>query len=285
MSIISIFRQSKSHQKSSFNHLFSCNEITNQNSSFNKNLNEKNIVITLNEDNDFVTYNFSRNEENKLLKKRIEARSEFLDREAREAYQNHKINEKLELEKIGIHKKIRTVLQSKKEQLRKEFLICFGNTNRDELIKHFKSPSELANACLKGSIAILNKKGLSKQNLISFVLHMDEAGLPHCHVIYNDYSFEKNTTATQIAIKKHSDKDKKSQYKLRILEFSEYQDLLANEMQLTRGEKGSRRKHLDIQNYKNLKESEDATKLTKKSIFKSATYLRQQQRQKDLTIK
>ena len=179
---------------------------------------------------------------------------------------------------MGINRKIRTVLQSKKEQLKKEFLVCFGNTTRDKLMEHYKTPQMLANACLKGSLAILKKKGLDKENLISLVVHFDEKGLPHCHTIFNDYNFKEHTTSTQIAIKKHSDKDKKVQYQLKIKEFSEFQDVLAETIQLKRGEKGSRRKHLEINDFKNLKEKEkQQQQITKKSIFKSATYTKQKQ--------
>lgn len=285
MAIVSIFRQSKAHQKSSFNHLFNCQELTNQDIQNNPNLHEKNIVISLNDKNEFISAGFCRTENNDKIKKRVEERARFLDESAREAYQKYKINEKLEFEKLGINKKIRTVLQSKKEQLQKEFLIAFGNTSRDELMAHYKTPEKLANACLNGSLAILKKKGLDKQNLISLVLHMDEAGVPSAHIIYNDYSFLEHTTATQIAIKKHNDKDKKEQYKLKIKEFSEFQDLLAETLNLKRGEKGSKRKHLDIQDYKNSKEKEKLQlKIIKKSIFKSATYTKQQKTREQLTI-
>lgn len=278
MEIVSIFRQSKAHQKSSFNHLFSCQEITNQDLTVNPNLHQKNIVISLNEKDEFISAKFCRTQNNEKIKKKIEERAEKLDKQAREDYKQHKINEKLELEKMGISKKIRTVLQSKKEQLQKEFLICFGNTTRDKLMQHYKTPENIANACLNGSLAILKKKGLNKKNIISLVVHFDEKGLPHCHTIYNDYSSLHNTTATQIAIKKHLDKNKKEQYKLKIKEFSEFQDILANSMQLKRGEKGSRRKHLDIQDFKNLKEKEkQQQQITKKSIFKSAIYNKQRQ--------
>ena len=278
MEIVAIFRQSKANQKSSFNHLFNCQELTNQDQTIHPNLNEKNIVISLNENNEFISANFCRTENNDKIKKRIEERAKFLDESAREAYQKHKINEKLELEKMGINRKIRTVLQSKKEQLQKEFLVCFGNTTRDKLMEHYKTPQMLANACLKGSLAILKKKGLDKENLISLVVHFDEKGLPHCHTIFNDYNFKEHTTSTQIAIKKHSDKDKKVQYQLKIKEFSEFQDVLAETIQLKRGEKGSRRKHLEINDFKNLKEKEkQQQQITKKSIFKSATYTKQKQ--------
>ena len=286
MEIVAIFRQSKAHQKSSMNHLFNCQEITNQDLTVNPNLHQKNIVISLNEKDEFISANFSRTENNEKIKKRVEERAKFLDEGARAEYQKHKINEKMELEKMGINRKIRTVLQSKKEQLQKEFLVCFGNTTRDKLMEHYKTPQMLANACLKGSLAILKKKGLDKENLISLVVHFDEKGLPHCHTIYNDYNFKEHTTSTQIAIKKHSDKPKKEQYQLKIKEFSEFQDVLAETMQLKRGEKGSRRKHLDIEDYKNLKEKEkQQQQITKKSIFKSAIYNKQRQRQiGELTI-
>ncbi len=284
MSIVSIFRQSKAHQKSSMNHLFNCQEITNQDLTVNPNLHQKNIVISLNENDEFISANFCRTENNDKIKKRIEDRAQMLDESAREAYQKHKINEKLELEKMGISKKIRTVLQSKKEQLQKEFLVCFGNTTRSELMAHYKTAENVANACLKGSLAILKKKGLDKKNLISLVLHFDEKGLPHSHIIYNDYSFKEHTTATQIANKKDNQKDKKKQYQDKIKEFSEFQDILAQSMQLKRGEKGSRRKHLDIQDFKNLKEKEQQKEqITKKSIFKSAIYTNQKNREQ-LTI-
>lgn len=285
MQIVSIFRQSKSNQKSSFNHLFSCNELTNQDPTINPNLNEKNIVISLNENNEFISANFCRTENNDKIKKKIEERAFLIDEKARQEYKQHKINEKLELEKMGINRKIRTVLQSKKEQLQKEFLVCFGNTTRDKLMEHYKNPQMLANACLKGSLAILKKKGLDKENLISLVVHFDEKGLPHCHTIYNDYNFKEHTTSTQIAIKKHSDKPKKEQYQLKIKEFSDFQDVLAETMQLKRGEKGSRRKHLEISDYKNLKEKEkQQQQITKKSIFKSAVYTKQQKNREQLTI-
>lgn len=278
MQIVSIFRQSKAHQKSSMNHLFNCQEITNQDLTVNPNLHQKNIVISLNEKDEFISAKFCRTENNEKIKKKIEERAEKLDKEAREDYKHHKINEKSELEKMGISKKIRTVLQSKKEQLQKEFLIAFGNTTRDKLMQHYKTPENLANACLKGSLAILKKKGLDKKNLISLVLHFDEKGVPHCHTIYNDYNFKEHTTSTQISIKKHSDKDKKVQYQLKIKEFSEFQDVIADALNLKRGEKGSRRKHLDIQDFKNLKEKEkQQQQITKKSIFKSATYTKQKQ--------
>ena len=37
MEIVAIFRQSKANQKSSFNHLFNCQELTNQDQTINPN--------------------------------------------------------------------------------------------------------------------------------------------------------------------------------------------------------------------------------------------------------
>jgi hypothetical protein len=199
MSIIAIFRQSKASQKSSFRHLFNCNEITNQSPENNPNLNHKNIAVSIDsKTGKFISCYFSRNGKSEKIINKIEERAQELDQLSREDYKKHKTEEKTTMQSLGISKKIRTVLQSKKEQLQKEFLICFGNTSRSELMAHYKTPENLANACLVGALAVLKKKGLDKNNLISLVVHFDEKGLPHSHIIYNDYSFKEHTTATQI---------------------------------------------------------------------------------------
>jgi hypothetical protein len=280
MSIVSIFRQSKAHQKSSFNHLFNCQELTNQDPAKNPNTAQINLYYKIN-NNKIEMLEFSRNGNNQNIINEVQETSKKLDELARSDYQKHKINEKIELQKLGITKKNRTILQSK--DLKKEFIIAFGNTTRKELMAHYKTPESLGNACLAGAFAILEKKGLDKKNLICAVVHFDEVGLPHCNIIINDYSFSQHTTATQLDKKKDPTKNIKEQYKSHIKHFSEYQDILAQTMQLKRGEKGSRRKHLEISDYKNFKEKENQ-QTHKNSIFKSSLFTKQQKQREQLTI-
>lgn len=226
--------QAKSGNVSSNNHLYNQQDKENENKDFNKNQNEENLLITYNKENDnFSLTKFVRNGKNEKLREQQNQREKNLDEEARADYKLHKIQEKQK----NPGKKIRTDLQSK--NLKKEFIIAFGNTSRDELMKIDKK--ELAQKCLNGAIAVLKAKQLDKKNLIGIVMHFDEKGQPHAHVQYNCYSFSQKTTDTQLE-KCINKNDKKQQTKDRLQKFSDYQTILADSMGLERGLKAQKDK-------------------------------------------
>lgn len=247
--------QAKSGNVSSNNHLYNQQDLENQNQDFNKNQNESNVLIAYNSELDRFEINyFLRNGNNEILRDKQSQREKNLDLEARADYKKHKLLEKEKNPK----KKIRTELQSK--NLKKEFIIAFGDTSREELMKISKE--DLSRKCFKGALAVLKEKKLSSKNLIGIVLHYDEKGQPHAHVQYNSYSFSHKTTDTQLE-KCLNKNDKKQQTKDRLQKFSDYQTTLAEAMGLERGLKGSKRQNLTINEIRAKKAQEEAANALK----------------------
>lgn len=246
--------QAKSGEVSSDNHIYNLQDLDNQNDKFNPNLNEENILLTYNSDkNNYSLQKFKRDNNNQEMRDKQKAFAENLDKQARADYKLHKLEEKAK----NPQKKIRTDLQSK--NLKKEFVIGFGNTTREEVMKMGKK--EIAQKCLNGALAILKAKQLEPKNLIGIAVHFDEKGLPHAHVQYNCYSFKEKTTDTQL--EKCLNKDKKKQFKDRTQKFSDYQSTLAEAMGLERGLKGSKRANLTVNEIRAKKAQEEAEKATK----------------------
>lgn len=252
MRITAIYRQAKSKQKSSLNHLLLVNEITNQERELNPNCLENDILITFNDNSKFEFIEYSRNlaQDNSNLIKLIEDKEVLLYEDAKLDYEKHKTAEKL----ANPTKKIRTKLQPKIDTLRKEYIIGFGNQSgnltRAELLSHFNNDKQqLANSIINGAIACLEHKQLSAKNILGITLHLSEKGLPHAHVIYQDYSFSQHTTGNQLDKKLDANIDKKTAYKNKIQHFAEYQDILANAMNLNRGQRNSRTKNQSIREF------------------------------------
>ena len=238
MGNIGIFREAKINQISSLNHLFNEQEIRNQNPEFNKNLNNENKCIIYDSKIDtFKTLVFKRNSENQKAIDSFKRREDNLDKLARDDYTNHKLKEKEKNPK----KKIRTVLQSK--NLKKEFGIFLGG---DKVIN---DKADFEKRALNTAIKILEKKGLSKENLLSLTIHYDEK-TPHIHCQYNDYSFKHKTTGTECQKVRFVDGlDKKQIRKINRDKFGEFQDLVAQEMGMERGKKGSKAKNISKSQY------------------------------------
>lgn len=252
MRITAIYRQAKSDQKSSLSHLLLVNEITNQEKDLNPNYLENDILITFNDDLKPQCIEYSRNldRDNSDLIKLIEDKEVLLYEDAKLDYEKHKTAEKL----ANPDKKIRTKLQPKIDTLRKEFIIGFGNQSgnltRAELLAQFhNNKQELANSIIDGAIACLEHKQLSAKNILGITLHLSEKGLPHAHVIYQDYSFSQHTTGNQLDKKQNPEIDKKTAYKNKIQHFAEYQDILAGAMNLKRGQRNGRTKNQSIREF------------------------------------
>ena len=252
MRITAIYRQAKSKQKSSLNHLLLVNEITNQERELNPNCLENDILITFNDNSKFEFIEYSRNlaQDNSNLIKLIEDKEVLLYEDAKLDYEKHKTAEKL----ANPTKKIRTKLQPKIDTLRKEYIIGFGNQSgnltRAELLSHFNNDKQqLANSIINGAIACLEHKQLSAKNILGITLHLSEKGLPHAHIIYQDYSFSQHTTGNQLDKKLDASIDKKIAYKNKIQHFAKYQDILARAMNLERGQRNSRTKNQSIREF------------------------------------
>lgn len=260
MKIIAIYRQAKRNQKSSLSHLLVVNEMTNQNPELNPNHLENDILITINNDNqqpEFIEYSRNLGHDNNHLVKLIEDKETQLYSEAQSDYENHKKQEKL----ANPTKKIRTKLQPKIETLRKEFIIGFGNQfgnlNRTELLAHFNNDKQqLMNSIIDGAIACLEHKQLSTKNILGITVHFSEKGLPHAHIVYQDYSFSQHTTGNQLDKKINPSTDKKTAYKNKIQHFAKYQDILADAMNLNRGQRNSRTKNQSIREFEKTMEIE-----------------------------
>lgn len=229
-----IFRQAAKAKRSTYNHLFNTQSVQNQNIKHNPNLNNENTVIVY-DDGKFEKDTFKRNG--------LENYEHFinyenqLDEEAREHYKQYKIQEKKE----NPHKRVRTKLQSK--DLKKEFVIALGGD------KNIGNKEDFEDKILKTTIAVLEKKGLDKSNLICIAIHYDEK-TPHAHIIYNDYSKLHHTTGTEYCKIRYKDGlDKKQLRQLNRDKFAEFQDLVADNMGMERGQRNSRVKHLENYEY------------------------------------
>ncbi len=229
MANIGVFREAKINQISSLNHLFNTHEQTNQNPLINPNLaNNNSCYIWDNEASTTKLMEFKRDGNNQDVIDLLRKKEISLDKEAREDYKKHKLNEKAN----NPGKKIRTVLQSK--NLKKEFGIFLGG---DMLITN---RAEFEAKALKTAIKVLEKKGLSEKNLLSLTVHFDEK-TPHIHCQYVDYSWKHKTTGTEHCKTRFvQGMDKKQLRKLNRDNFAEFQDLVADGMGMQRGQRNSK---------------------------------------------
>jgi hypothetical protein len=234
MGTIAIFRQAAKAKRSTYNHLFNTQSVQNQNIKHNPNLNNENTVIVY-DDGKFEKDTFKRNGlQNYECFHNYENQ---LDEEAREHYKQHKLKQKAE----NPHKRVRTKLQSK--DLKKEFVIALGGD------KKIGNKEDFEDKILKTAIAVLEKKGLDKSNLICIAIHYDEK-TPHAHIIYNDYSKLHHTTGTEYCkIRNKDGLDKKQLRQLNRDKFAEFQDLVADSMGMERGRRKSKEKHLENYEY------------------------------------
>lgn len=259
MTTIAIFRQAKKEQISTNNHLFNQQEIRNQYSKNNPNLTNKNTLIYF-EDGKLQKREFQRNGNNDDLVKQFNAKAEQLDKIAREEYKAHKTAEKL----ANPSKKIRTVLQTK--DLKKEFGIFLGGD------KNIGNKEDFEVKIVKSALAILQKKGLDKSNIISIVIHFDEK-TPHAHITYNDFSSLHKTTGLEFGkIRQKEGLNKQQLLKLNRDKFGEFQDILAENMGMDRGKRDSKQVNISkTQYYKNMANNKnDVIELSKNLELKTA---------------
>ena len=233
MANIAIYREANKHEISTFNHLINTQDIKNQDPEKNPNLGKTNLLIYV-EDGEFKEYEFKRDGNNQSDIDMLHTIERELDKEAREHYKEHKTKEKL----ANPDKKIRTVLQS--TDLRKEFVLAIGGDRQiDE--------STFAEKVKKTVDAVMDAKGLDRGNIIGIFIHNDEK-TTHVHCQYNDYSKQYCTTSAQHArpkmTKGMTKKTKSNLIKLQREEFGKFQDIVAENLEMERGEKGSQAKHL-----------------------------------------
>lgn len=268
--IIAIFRKAKKGKVSSRRHLYLIHDFFNQQRINNQNINQDNVVLTYNKEDDSISFDlYKRNKTFNV--KPLKDRENEIDKKARADYTAFKEEQKL-LEKSLAEKECRkpkritTVLRT--ENLTKEFVIAFGSTDKEnkltrEDLPFTKDKFEFSKMVMDGVEAILEKQGLTvKDNLISACIHYDEAGLPGVHCQYNDYSFTHKTTASELFRCRDKTLTKKEQWKVQNETFSVLQDTLATAMKLQRGEKNSKRRHLEINAYRvqeQLKQIADVT--------------------------
>jgi hypothetical protein len=259
MTTIAIFRQAKKAQISTNNHLFNQQEIRNQHHKNNPNLTNENTVIYV-EDGELVKKTFNRNGLNADLVQLFSDKAKQLDELARANYKAHKTAEK----QANPSKKIRTVLQTK--DLKKEFGIFLGGD------KFIGNKAEFEQKIVKSALAILEKKGLDKSNIISIVIHFDEK-TPHAHIIYNDFSRLHKTTGQELGkIRQKEGLNKQQLLKLNRANFGEFQDILAENMGMERGKKDSKQVNISkTQYYENMANNKnDVIELSKNLELKTA---------------
>jgi hypothetical protein len=270
--IIAIFRKAKKNQLSSKKHLYILQDFFNQIQKNNPNINQENVLLTYNQETSNIDFQlYKRDGKNDVDIEALESRENQIDVKARADYTTFKEEQRL-LEKSLAEKdnrkpkRISTVLQSK--QLTKEFIIAFGSVDKEkkltrEDLPFTKDNFEFSKKVIGGVAAVLEKQGLTvKDNLIAISIHYDEAGLPHAHVQYNDYSFKHHTTASELFRCRDKNLTKKEQWKVQNETFSILQDTLADSMKLKRGEKNSKKKNLEINSYRfqeQLKQIADVT--------------------------
>jgi hypothetical protein len=234
MANISIYREAKVGKISSYHHLVCQQDFSNQDEKNNPNKEKSNLMFYI-ENGEYKYREFYRDGTNQDLMESLKTKELELDKFAREDYKAHKTKEKL----ANPDKKVRTVLQSK--NLKKEFVLAIGG---DQDIK----PSEFANKVIKTVDAVLKEKGLNRENIIGVFVHRDEMGAIHGHVIFNEYSALHKTTANQLGKPKIPNGATKKQIsdivKKHHEDFGRFQDIVAENMGMQRGEKGSKAKHL-----------------------------------------
>lgn len=255
MANIGIYREANKHEISTFNHLINTQDIKNQDPEKNPNLGKTNLLIYV-EDGEFKEYEFKRDGNNQSDIDMLHTIERELDKEARDHYKEHKTKEKL----ANPAKKVRTVLQSK--DLRKEFVLAIGGDRQiDE--------STFAEKVKKTVDAVMDAKGLDRGNIIGIFIHNDEK-TTHVHCQYNDYSKQYCTTSAQHArpkmTKGMTKKTKSNLIKLQREEFGKFQDIVAENLEMERGEKGSQAKHLSKAEHfeKKSKEVEQLERITAK---------------------
>ena len=259
MPTIAIFRQAKKAQISTNNHLFNTQEIRNQHHKNNPNLTNSNTLIYV-KDGGLVKRQFNRNGLNADLVQLFGDKTRQLDELARADYKAHKTAEK----QVNPSKKIRTVLQTK--DLKKEFGIFLGGD------KDIGNKAEFEHKIVKSALAILQKKGLDKSNIISIVIHFDEK-TPHAHIQYNDYSFKHKTTGQELGkIRQKDGLNKQQLLKLNRANFGEFQDILAQNMDMERGQKDSKQVNISkTQYYENMANNKNSEiELSKNLELKTA---------------
>lgn len=259
MTTIAIFRQAKKAQISTNNHLFNQQEIRNQHHKNNPNLTNSNTLIYV-KDGELVKRQFNRNGLNADLVQMFGDKAKQLDELARADYKAHKTAEK----QANPTKKIRTVLQTK--DLKKEFGIFLGGD------KEIGNKEEFEKKIVKSALAILQKKGLDKSNIISIVIHFDEK-TPHAHIIYNDFSSLHKTTGQELGkIRQKEGLNKQQLLKLNRDNFGEFQDILALNMEMSRGQKDSKQVNISkTQYYENIaKDKNGEIELSKKLELKTS---------------
>lgn len=259
MTTIAIFRQAKKAQISTNNHLFNQQEIRNQHHKNNPNLTNSNTLIYV-KDGELVKRQFNRNGLNADLVQMFGDKAKQLDELARADYKAHKTAEK----QANPTKKIRTVLQTK--DLKKEFGIFLGGD------KEIGNKEEFEKKIVKSALAILQKKGLDKSNIISIVIHFDEK-IPHAHIIYNDFSSLHKTTGQELGkIRQKEGLNKQQLLKLNRDNFGEFQDILALNMEMSRGQKDSKQVNISkTQYYENIaKDKNGEIELSKKLELKTS---------------
>jgi hypothetical protein len=255
---IAIFRQAKISQISSHNHLFQ--EMSKDNL-VNHETTQKNVVWYHDTVDTFKKVFFERNGSNNEIVETIKEYEKAIDKHARNDYQEHKEAEKdkifAECKKNGTKPpKIRTVLQTK--NLKKEFVIAIGG---DKNVDN----QEFYDNAIKTVKAVMKKKGLEEKNILSIVVHFEET-TPHLHCQYLDYSFKHKTTASELERVRPGDgmsrEEKKAQYAENCEKFGNYQDIVAETMNMERGERGSRAKNKSKTEYlKKQRELSDSLKL------------------------
>ena len=259
MTTIAIFRQSVKAKVSTNNHLFNTQEIRNQHHKNNPNLTNANTLIYV-KDGELVKKSFNRNGLNADLVQAFGDKAKRLDELARADYKAHKTAEK----QANPTKKIRTVLQTK--DLKKEFGIFLGGD------KNIGNKAEFEQKIVKSALKILEKKGLDKSNIISIVVHYDEK-TPHAHIQYNDYSFKHKTTGQELGkIRQKEGLNKQQLLKLNRDNFSEFQDILALNMEMSRGQKDSKQVNISkTQYYENMANNKNSEiELSKNLELKTA---------------
>lgn len=262
MTTIAIFRQAKKKQISTFNHIFNSQEIRNQQQKNNPNLNNMNKVIYYKK-GELCEWEFLRDGKNEGLMSVFKSKEQQLDELARADYKAHKIAQK----QANPNKKIRTVLQTK--DLKREFGIFLGGD------KNIGNKEDYEAKIVKSTLAILQKKGLDERNLISITVHYDEL-TPHAHINYVDYSFKHHTTGQELGkIRQKDGLNKQQLLKLNRSKFSEFQDILALNMEMERGQKNSKQVNISkTQHYSNLSKILAENKELKTNLINAVDFIK-----------
>ena len=96
---------------------------------------------------------------------------------------------------------------------------------------------------MKTARELMKAKGLEDKNILNITIHYDEK-TPHAHIQYNEYSFKHKTTATEYnKIRYVKGATSKEINKLNRDKFGTLQDLVASNMEMSRGAKDSKALH------------------------------------------